>query len=98
MSRLRQSQAGTLESNDIIIIVAPLEEEAGMVVELQSLVLAQYGDQIRKVIEDTVKEQGIKDIYIKAVDRGALDCTVRARTLAALSRAGVALKEERIWS
>ena len=96
MNRLRQSQAGTLESNDIVITVGPCDEGAGIMIELQSLVLAQYGEQIKKVIEDTVKEQGIHDIHIKAVDRGALDCTVRARTLAALSRAGVALKEERL--
>lgn len=95
MNQLRPSQAGTLESSDIVITLGPLHEGAGIVIELQSLVLAQYGDQIRKVIEDAVKEQGINDIYIKAVDRGALDCTVRARTLAALSRAGAALKEER---
>lgn len=64
---------------------------------IQSLVFAQYGEQIKKVIQDTVKEQGIRDIYIKAVDRGALDCTVRARILTALSRAGVVLKEESLW-
>lgn len=98
MSRLRQAQAGTLESNDIVITVGPQDEGAGIVVDLQSLVLAQYGEQIRTVIEETVKAQGIADIYIKAVDRGALDCTVRARTLTALSRAGAALKEESIWS
>lgn len=98
MHRLRQSQAGTLESNDIVITVGPHAEGAGIVIELKSLVLAQYGDQIRKVIEDTVKGQGIADIYIQAVDRGALDCTVHARTLAALSRAGVPLKEESLWN
>jgi citrate lyase subunit gamma (acyl carrier protein) len=98
MSIIKPSQAGTLESNDIVITVGPQDAGAGIVVDLQSLVLAQYGDQIRKVIEETVKEQGIADIYIKAVDRGALDCTVRARTLTALSRSGLILKEERIWS
>lgn len=98
MSQLKQAQAGTLESNDIIITVGPVDAGTGLVVDLQSIVLAQFGDQIRKVIEATVKEQGIEDIYIKAIDRGALDCTVRARTLAALSRAGVALKEERLWN
>ncbi|WP_371373586.1 citrate lyase acyl carrier protein [Sporomusa aerivorans] len=98
MNQLKQSQAGTLESNDIVITVGPRDKGTGIVIELQSLVFAQYGAQIKKVIEDTVKEQGIHDIYIKAVDRGALDCTVRARTLAALSRAGVALKEGSLWN
>ena len=98
MSSLKPSQAGTLESNDIVITVGLGSKGEGIVIEMQSTVFAQYGEQIRKVIEDTVKGQGIADIYIKAVDRGALDCTVRARTLTALSRAGVEIKEGQIWS
>jgi len=92
MNKLKQAQAGTLESNDIAITVGPAAD-GGIVIELQSLVMEQYGDQIWKVIRDTVIEQGVSGIYIKAVDRGALDCTIRARTLAALARAGVMHKE-----
>ncbi|WP_312197477.1 citrate lyase acyl carrier protein [Anaerospora hongkongensis] len=97
MSQLKVSLAGTLESSDILVTVEPRDTGCGILIELQSLVFAQYGEQIKKVIQDTVKEQGICDIYIKAVDRGALDCTVRARILTALSRAGVVLKEESLW-
>ncbi|WP_312338782.1 citrate lyase acyl carrier protein [Anaerospora hongkongensis] len=97
MSQLKVSLAGTLESSDILVTVEPRDTGCGILIELQSLVFAQYGEQIKKVIHDTVKEQGIRDIYIKAVDRGALDCTVRARILTALSRAGVVLKEESLW-
>lgn len=97
MSQLKVSLAGTLESSDILVTVEPRDKGCGILIELQSLVFAQYGEQIKKVIQDTVKEQGIRDIYIKAVDRGALDCTVRARILTALSRAGVVLKEESLW-
>lgn len=86
---LRPAQAGTLESNDIMITVAPVEAGGGVVLELDSLVMAQYGDAIRQTVADTVAAQGVADIYIKAVDRGALDCTIRARLLAALARAGV---------
>lgn len=86
---LRPAQAGTLESNDIMITVAPGEAGGGVVLELDSLVMAQYGDAIRQTVADTVATQGVADIYIKAVDRGALDCTIRARLLAALARAGV---------
>lgn len=97
MNQLKVSLAGTLESSDILVTVEPRDTGCGVLIELQSLVFAQYGEQIKKVINDTVREQGIRDIYIKAVDRGALDCTVRARILTALSRAGAVLKEESLW-
>jgi citrate lyase subunit gamma (acyl carrier protein) len=93
-SVLKTAQAGTLESSDIMIAVAPGAKGSGIVIELESIVLAQYGEDIRTVIENIVKKQVITDIYIKALDRGALDCTICARTLAALSRAGAALREE----
>jgi citrate lyase subunit gamma (acyl carrier protein) len=93
-SVLKTAQAGTLESNDIMITVAPGTQNSGIVIELESIVLAQYGEDIRAILEKTVKMQEIVDIYIKAVDRGALDCTICARTLAALRRAGAVLKED----
>ncbi|TCL38768.1 citrate lyase subunit gamma (acyl carrier protein) [Anaerospora hongkongensis] len=86
---LRPAQAGTLESNDIMITVAPGEAGSGMVLELDSIVMPQYGAAIRQTIAETVAKQSVVDIYIKAVDRGALDCTIRARLLAVLARAGV---------
>ena len=87
----KSAQAGTLESNDIMITVAP--GASGIEIELDSIVLPQYGDAITATITNTIKEQGIDGIKVKAVDRGALDCTICARTLAALGRAGVVLKE-----
>ena len=51
------AQAGTLESSDIMITVAP--EAAGVHIELQSIVLPQYGDAIRATLEKTIAGQGI---------------------------------------
>ncbi|WP_371380842.1 citrate lyase acyl carrier protein [Sporomusa aerivorans] len=96
MNELKPAQAGTLESNDIMITVAPGEKGSGIVLELESIVLAQYGQAIRRTIEAMLAEQNVTDIYVKAVDRGALDCTIQARTLAALARAGIILREELI--
>ncbi|HWR07914.1 citrate lyase acyl carrier protein [Sporomusa sp.] len=96
MNELKPAQAGTLESNDIMITVAPGVQGSGVNIELESIVLTQYGQAIHKTIAAIVAEQNVTDIYIKAVDRGALDCTIRARTLAALSRAGVILEKELI--
>jgi len=92
-SLIKTAQAGTLESNDIMITVAPGPRGSGIVIELESIVMAQYGDDIRRTLEKTVVKQGCTDMYIKALDRGALDCTICARALTALTRAGVVLKE-----
>ncbi|WP_371368200.1 Citrate lyase acyl carrier protein [Sporomusa rhizae] len=96
MNELKPAHAGTLESNDIMITVAPGAKGSGIEIELESIVLAQYGQAIKQVITSTLAEQNVIDIYIKAVDRGALDCTIQARTLTALARAGVILQKELI--
>ncbi|MHC1745552.1 MAG: citrate lyase acyl carrier protein [Negativicutes bacterium] len=88
------AQAGTLESNDISIIVSPGEPHKGIVIDLESVVFDQFGQLIFEEIRKTVEDQGVTDVYIKANDRGALNCTVTARTLTALARAGVVLKED----
>lgn len=96
MNKLKPAQAGTLESNDIMITVAPGAQASGVLIELESIVLAQYGQAIRQTIADVINKQNVTDIYVKAVDRGALDCTIQARTLAALARAGAILQKELI--
>jgi len=92
-SLIKTAQAGTLESSDIMITVAPGSLGSGVVIELQSIVMAQYGEDIYLTLEKTINEQDCTDIFVTAQDRGALDCTIHARILTALSRAGVVLKE-----
>jgi citrate lyase subunit gamma (acyl carrier protein) len=82
----RTAKAGTLESNDIFIMVSPSEAE-GVTLELQSIVLAQFGRQIRETILRTVAERGVTQVSILAQDRGALDYTIEARVETALDRA-----------
>ena len=76
--------AGTQESGDIMIQIAPGD---GLQVELQSSVAAQFGRQIKAVITETLTGLGIDNAYVKATDKGALDCTIRARVTAAAVRA-----------
>ena len=78
--------AGTLESSDIMIRVEPGDAD-NISISLDSSVEKQYGNQIRRVILDTARELGLVGAAITAVDKGALDCTVRARTTAAIYRA-----------
>ena len=46
----------------------------------------QYGNQIRHVVLDTLESLGVQNVKIKIVDKGALDCTIRARVEAAVYR------------
>ena len=55
--------------------------------ELQSSVEAQFGRQIKALIVETLEGLGIKDAHVDAIDKGALDCTIKARVTAAAVRA-----------
>lgn len=83
---LKQASAGTLESGDIMIQIAPSIDE-GLNIQLQSSVAYQFGDQIKTVIRETLEGLGITNALVQATDKGALDCTIRARTTAAAVRA-----------
>jgi len=84
---IQPSQAGTVESNDILIILTPASADKGIHVELTSPVLKKYGRQIKNVIQEVLREQGIDTVHVSANDRGALDCTIRARMMTAIDRA-----------
>ena len=81
---MKQAVAGTLESGDIMVTIGPGE---GLQVDLQSSVAAQFGRQIKAVIKETLEGLDIRDAHVQAVDKGALDCTIRARVTAAAVRA-----------
>ncbi|QIK56938.1 citrate lyase acyl carrier protein [Erysipelothrix sp. HDW6A] len=81
-----QAVAGTLESSDMQIMIDK-NDGKGIELDLQSSVEFQYGDQIRKVILETLDHLGIKDAKVSVVDKGALDCTIKARTIAVVHRA-----------
>jgi len=83
---MNNASAGTLESGDILVQIAPSQAE-GIEIELQSPVAAQFGRQIKAVILETLEGMDINNVYVKAVDKGALDCTIRARVAAAAVRA-----------
>jgi citrate lyase subunit gamma (acyl carrier protein) len=85
----KPAQAGTVESGDIVVILAPAEPGAGIRIELESIVKLQYGAAIRKTVTAILQASGIRDANVHLNDRGALDCTIQARTKTALNRAGV---------
>ena len=83
---LEKAYAGTMESGDIFIQISPSEAE-GLQIILESSVEYQFGGQIKKVIGETLTGLGIENAIVKAVDTGALDCTIRARVTTAAVRA-----------
>jgi citrate lyase subunit gamma (acyl carrier protein) len=78
--------AGTLESSDINIIIEPSDSN-GISIDLRSPVEKQFGKQIKKVITETLMELGIDKANVSAIDKGALDCVIKARVQAAVYRA-----------
>ncbi len=83
---IKNAFAGTLESGDIMVQISPSEKE-GIEINLNSTVAYQFGNQIKAVITETLQGLGIDNAVITATDKGALDCTIRARVTAAAVRA-----------
>lgn len=84
MEITRPAVAGTLESSDCQVMI---EEGDGKVeFSLESSVINQYGNQIRKVALETLNNLGVNNAKVKIVDKGALDCTIKARIEAAVYR------------
>jgi citrate lyase subunit gamma (acyl carrier protein) len=87
--------AGTLESNDIWITLEVLENGDDITIELESIVMAQFGDSIREALLNLVQTRAKScGLLIKAIDKGALPYTIEARMVTALSRADL-LKGEK---
>lgn len=82
---MKRANAGTLESSDVYVELEPNEE--GVVIDIESVVLKQYGDDIRRVVSEVIEAQGVKNARVSIVDRGALDCVIRARVETAILRA-----------
>lgn len=80
----KMATAGSLESNDILIMIS--KGEGNIDIELESVVKEQYGEDIKKVIKDTLKEEGVEDVKVIAQDKGALDFTIKARVKTAIHR------------
>lgn len=76
---------GTMESSDIMITLEP--GSGDIAIELNSTVEKQFGDEIRSTITDTLQALGVQSALVTAVDKGALDCAIRARVKTAVYRA-----------
>jgi len=76
--------AGTLESSDCMVSIEPAK---GIELEIDSVVFRQYGKRIKEVAMETLDRLDVKDARVSIVDKGALDCTIKARVECAVMRA-----------
>jgi len=83
MKILSSAMAGTLESSDCMVTVEPGE---GVSLSLSSSVMNQYGRQIKATVLETLERLGVQDASVTVVDKGALDCTIKARVECAVLR------------
>jgi len=86
MEVLNTAIAGTLESSDALVRIEP-NDNKGIVLEVSSVVEKQFGEEIQKVVLETIKDLEVRNITITITDRGALNCTLRARVQTAVLRA-----------
>jgi citrate lyase subunit gamma (acyl carrier protein) len=86
MKAVKDAAAGSLESSDVLVTVAPAEGEAN-VLSVDSIVYRQFGERIRSVAEEVLASSGLAGCIVRIQDRGALECTLRARLETAIERA-----------
>ena len=84
MEILKPAMAGTLESSDAQVIVEPGTD--GIQLTLSSSVMNQYGRQIKATVLETLERLGVDNAQVTVVDKGALDCTLKARVECAVFR------------
>jgi len=83
MKILRCASAGTMESSDAYVEIEPGE---GLKITLESVVEGQFGNAIRTVIREVLAEHSVENAAVRVVDRGALECVLRARVETAVMR------------
>ncbi len=84
MEILKPAAAGTLESSDVQVTVEP--GDGGVELSLTSSVMNQYGRQIRATVLETLERLEVSSARVTVVDKGALDCTIKARVECAVLR------------
>ena len=80
----KNAVAGTLESSDAMVTVEPGTN--GIELDISSSVMNQYGRQIKATVLETLDRLQVSNVRITVVDKGALDCTIKARVECAVYR------------
>ena len=80
----KRAFAGTMESSDAYVEIEPGTE--GIRLQLESVVMGQFGETIEKAVRNVLEELDVKNANVRVVDRGALECVIRARVETAVLR------------
>lgn len=80
----KTAMAGTLESSDAQVTVEPGNGSLELMIE--SNVIHQFGRQIKKTVMDTLERLEVTNARVTVIDKGALDCTLKARVECAVFR------------
>lgn len=83
MEILKNASAGTMESSDVYVEIEPAQQ---LSIGLESVVKAQFGDAIMQVVQEVLSEHQVEKATVRIVDRGALECVIRARVETAILR------------
>jgi citrate lyase subunit gamma (acyl carrier protein) len=84
MQIVKPAAAGTMESSDVYVEVGPGDQ--GLQLSLESVVSQQFGDSILQTVREVLEENMVENAVVRIVDRGALDCVIRARVETAILR------------
>lgn len=83
MDIVKNACAGTMESSDAYVEIEPSET---LNIQLESVVKQQFGDAILAVVGEVLRENNVEKASVRVVDRGALECVIRARVETAIVR------------
>lgn len=84
MDIIKCASAGTVESSDAYVEIEPAKD--GLKIHLESVVKEQFGDTIQAAVLDVLEAFDVKNAEVRVVDRGALECVIRARVETAVLR------------
>ena len=79
-----KASAGTMQSSDLLVVVAPSDT---LRIEIESTVKKQFEPLIRARINSTLERFQVTAGHIQVSDRGALDYAIAARIETAIRRA-----------
>ena len=87
MANEKTGIAGSLESCDALVMASISSDREGLEIEIDGPSLTAFGDSMKEAAAETLEYLGITGCFLRVQDRGALDCTLRARIETAARRA-----------
>ena len=83
MEIVKRASAGTMESSDAYVEIEPSNS---LEIQVESVVQNQFGAAIEASVSEVLAACGVAKANVRVVDRGALDCVIRARVETAVLR------------